>query len=287
MSSVLQGANIFAFGQALGYLSPLGPRHRLAVPRLFRRALIKIGALLFLSNLASVFDIWFHGSSSAVSRFEQSQLPLSTATQFGKQINETRCAYYASDPTEKTDPQNPDMNLLCGLYTVDAGGDLESVPEELRTRSNSSEVNSVVFTNDQHAILAPAILSPDTTYTATTVGVQSYCERCAYSWTHVVETDGCCLVSITARCVNPSNRSQASWTFGTPWFDCTGNPPVMVNNSILEAGDYGDIFGVVDATGSITYSASEQAYMAANTKYVRPRTVSGQHFSRFTLQQSL
>ncbi|KAG8867772.1 hypothetical protein FRB97_002957, partial [Tulasnella sp. 331] len=176
--SIIQGANLTVFAQSLYHLSPFNKqrkRTRLTVPQILAHALLVLGLLLTFSNLASVFDTWLHISSSAKSVEQLYPRPFSDTTLFGKQINETQCAYYATNPAGVTDPVHPDLPQLCGLYIPGVADDVYSAPEGLRAVYNSSESNRVAFTEDRHAILVPASFPADVQYIASTVGVFSTC----------------------------------------------------------------------------------------------------------------
>ncbi|KAG8873858.1 hypothetical protein FRB97_006379, partial [Tulasnella sp. 331] len=225
--SIVQGANLFVFFQSLHHLLPSNKRKRLPVPHILAHALLVVALLLTFSSLASGFDTWLHVSSSANIIEVFHPRPLSDVTLFGKQINETQCAYYATNPAGVTDPVHPDLPQLCGLYVPGAINDLYSAAEGLRTLYNASESNRVAFTQDRHAILVPASFPSDVQYTASTVGVLSTCQ------------------SITSRCVNPANHTAPS-VEALPWLNCTGSPPVDIDNSLLQ---YYNVFGIVNATG--------------------------------------
>ncbi|KAG8849139.1 hypothetical protein FRB96_000925 [Tulasnella sp. 330] len=225
--SIVQGANLFVFFQSLHHLLPSNKRKRLPVPHILAHALLVVALLLTFSSLASGFDTWLHVSSSANIIEVFHPRPLSDVTLFGKQINETQCAYYATNPAGVTDPVHPDLPQLCGLYVPGAINDLYSAAEGLRTLYNTSESNRVAFTQDRHAILVPASFPSDVQYTASTVGVLSTCQ------------------SITSRCVNPANHTAPS-VEALPWLNCTGSPPVDIDNSLLQ---YYNVFGIVNATG--------------------------------------
>ncbi|KAG8887515.1 hypothetical protein FRB98_009478 [Tulasnella sp. 332] len=174
--SIVQGANLSVFFQSLHHLLPSNKRKRLPVPHILAHALLVVALLLTFSSLASGFDTWLHVSSSANIIEVFHPRPLSDVTLFGKQINETQCAYYATNPAGVTDPVHPDLPQLCGLYIPGAIDDLYSAAEGLRTLYNASESNRVAFTQDRHAILVPASFPSDVQYTASTVGVLSTCQ---------------------------------------------------------------------------------------------------------------
>ncbi|KAG8886932.1 hypothetical protein FRB98_000760 [Tulasnella sp. 332] len=221
------------FAESLYHLSPFAQRRkhqRIPVPPTLTHALLILGLLLTLSNLALVFDTWLHTSSSAKTVELLHPHPVSDATLFGKQINETLCAYYATNPAGATDPLHPDLPQLCGLYVPGLTDDSYSIPEGLLTLSNSSKWNRVAFTQDRHAILIPTSLPSDVQYVANTVGVFSACS------------------SITARCINPENHTT-SLIDGLPWLNCTGSPLVDVDSSLLNSQSGLELFGVVNATG--------------------------------------
>lgn len=102
---------------------------------------------------------------------------MSSATQFGQQINETQCAFYANQFAGSTDAQVPDTDQLCGLIFPDAIMDDLSYAPGVQTLSNTSSITRVAFTQDRHAIMIPAVLPPSLSYTATTIGLHSSCQR--------------------------------------------------------------------------------------------------------------
>ncbi|KAG8844795.1 hypothetical protein FRB96_002823 [Tulasnella sp. 330] len=232
--SIFQGANFTVFAQSLHHLSPFTRRStrrkRLPTPHILAHALLVLALLLTFSSLASVFDTWLHVSSSAKNVELFHPHPPSDATLFGKQINETQCVYYATNPAEVTDPLHPDLPELCGLYIPGVADDVYSAPEGIWTVFNSSESSRVVFTQDRHAILVPASFPSDVQYIASTVGVFSDCQ------------------SITSRCVNPENHTAPSID-ALPWFNCTGSPLVDIDNSLLNPSTGPALFGVVNSTG--------------------------------------
>lgn len=70
--------------------------------------------------------------------------------------------------------------------------------------------------------------------------------------------------------MNPANTSQAEAkyeaTYGVPWFNCTGEPPVQFSNTLLQ--DYVWFIGVVDSSGVIADGDSYMPWMAVDAKYV-------------------
>jgi hypothetical protein len=141
--------------------------------------------MLFLSYLASGFDTWLHISGE--SAFVEAETPIlgSGGSPFGRQINQTRCEYFARNSSQDLGP-NPDLLDLCGIFKTlpnntrfgyDAPDTSASSPEASLTLSNSSYSNFVALTDDQHAIMVPPDLPLDVMFNATTVGVKSECRR--------------------------------------------------------------------------------------------------------------
>lgn len=182
LTSVLQSANILGWIKVCSHLLRLtknSKRHTLPPPRLVTQAISSLSLLLVLSYLTSAFDIWLHASSQGYNAVTSQPTSVSENSWFGRQINETRCTYYADVLAGQTGSQ------LCGLLTdfahVDSGlnlypNDTSSIGEASRTLTNTSEVNQVVFTSDQEAILVPATIPSAISYEATTVGVMTSCQ---------------------------------------------------------------------------------------------------------------
>lgn len=179
---MLQSGNILGWLRVCTHLLQLtkdSKRHILSPPRLLTRAISTLGILLTLSYLTSAFDIWLHASSEAHIISTSKPQTLSNDTLFGKQINETRCSYYAELWADEP------YNQLCGLMTnfthrdVAAGvwpNDQMSISEAARTLTNTSESNMIAFTDQQEAILVPSYISTNMSFDATTVGVRTTCQ---------------------------------------------------------------------------------------------------------------
>ena len=137
------------------------------------QSIFLLGLFLVSSYAVAAFDTWLHLSSSAISITQLH--PLSSSVRaYGKQINETQCA------ESYTKNQMPLTQSLCELVSDNDDAFGFSAPEGLRTVSNSSDSNQVAYTDDQHAILVPSSLdiNPNISYSASTYGVQTSCERC-------------------------------------------------------------------------------------------------------------
>lgn len=151
-------------------------RQTLSRPHILTRAVFILGALLTLSNLASIFDTWFHASSAPAPFTRQIPYPVSGTTLFGRQINATQCAYYSTKFARSNYTGLPDIDQLCGLVLPDKDAFDLSYSQGLQTLSNTSTTTRVAFTQDRHAIMVP-VDWPQTSYIADTIGVQSSCER--------------------------------------------------------------------------------------------------------------
>jgi len=129
------------------------------------------------------------------------------------------------------------VDNVCGINMFDAtDGFSYSAPEALRTLTNSSSQNKVVFTDDQTAILAPFDSPGDASYVAPTVGVNSACQ------------------SITHQCVY---NNSGYWGGGSgPFWNCTGQPLLNISwyeAALAVAGPATDLrpFGVVNTTNGM------------------------------------
>jgi hypothetical protein len=166
-------------------LTKSGKRQWISTSRLLTHSVITLGITLFLSYLASGFDTWLHISGE--SSFVEAGTPIlgSVGSPFGRQINQTRCEYFAQNSSRDLGP-NPDLLDLCGIFKTlptdgvfgnDGPDTSASSAEAGLTLSNSSHSNLVVLTDDQHAIMVPPDLPLDVMFNATTVGVKSECRR--------------------------------------------------------------------------------------------------------------
>lgn len=206
--SLCNGANLPALFSSLRYIFRLNnnvANKRLETPRPLRISIIILFSLLASTYLSTAADAWLHASSSSVnlvSIVPYSDIELATIPRnFGRQINSTLC-----DPT-RYNPGTVGQDT-CGLVSGGSIGDGKTRGEGLRVVSNSSSLHSVVFTNDQIAILVPQSLPDNTTYTAQTLGVRSQCASCVtFENLLIVLTY---LVSMTKECLAPNNST------GTP-----------------------------------------------------------------------
>lgn len=186
--STIQGANVLAWFASWSHISRFTKTSRqqsLKVPKVVKHTVHTLGLLLSLSYLASGFDIWLHASSAAVLITVESPYASPGGAHLGKTINETRCEYYADNLPSLLE-SDPEIQKLCGLLVTLAPDSpigipdaWNSLPEGFRTLSNTSIGNSVVFTDDQHAILVNASNSLALNYEAYTVGVHVSCQRYA------------------------------------------------------------------------------------------------------------
>lgn len=182
MISAIQGASAISWARAQLHLSRRTAESKAQIiptPRLLSKAISVLGLLLFFSYGVSLLDTWLHLSTSAAFFISTSPYPVNARTDFGKQINKTLCEDMTDFTTPYDDSTPATYGNVCGLFI---GGQLQytvSAPEGIRTLSNSSVLNKVAFANDATAIVAPAYLptSQNVTYTASTVGVSSVCQR--------------------------------------------------------------------------------------------------------------
>lgn len=176
--SLCNGANLPALFSSLRYIFRLNNsvvNKRLETPRPLRISIIILFSLLASTYLSTAADAWLHASSSSINLFSiipYGHTELATMQRnFGRQINSTLC-----DPA-RYNPGSPSQ-YTCGLVSGGSIGDGKTRTEGLRVVSNSSSLHSVVFTNDQIAILVPQSLPDNTTYTAQTLGIRSQCASC-------------------------------------------------------------------------------------------------------------
>jgi hypothetical protein len=172
--SICNAANFGAAFDSATYLLGSDKREqyrKLPTPPLLRRSLIILIALLMLSYITSGADAWFHATSKAIAIPFISQY--SGAMDFAREINSTMCD---QDWTSRGAP----ALATCGQLDDGSQSGLLSRPEGLRTISNSSSINRVVFTQDQTAIIVPESVPPNVTYTAETIGLKSTCAGFAF-----------------------------------------------------------------------------------------------------------
>lgn len=275
LTSILQSANILGWVKVFVHhmrLTKTSKRHVLPAPPLLTSAISTLSLLLLLSYLTSAFDVWFHASSEGYVVTTSKSQVLSDHTMFGRQINETRCAYYAN-LWANIQPDNQLCGLLTGFFHTDVGKfywppDTHSIGEASRSLTNTSSVNQVVFTSDQEAILVPAVIPPAVSFDAVTTGVKTSCKSCVPSLLSSLRPLlTLALIRITNQCIDPTQEPPFA-----PIFNCTGEPRVIVNNSIVQEyyAEFSNlIYGVIDPEGYMSgVSSPEWSFQAANAKSV-------------------
>ncbi|KAG8983497.1 hypothetical protein FRB90_005999, partial [Tulasnella sp. 427] len=169
--SVLQGANIIAWFKVRWHLlrgTREGKRQTLQPAPILTRAVTVLGFLLFLSYATTGLDTWLHLSSKATPIAHMTSYSGSAIPEYGKQLNETRCAEHAQLDPVYGDTCFQEMSIHDAFAY--------SIPEGLQTLTNTSETNLVATTDDgEMAIITPAFIEKDVMYEATTVGVGSTC----------------------------------------------------------------------------------------------------------------
>ncbi|KAG9011455.1 hypothetical protein FRB94_008286 [Tulasnella sp. JGI-2019a] len=244
--SALQGANPVAYVKARLHISQVTKESKaqtLSSPHILRRAVSVLGTLLFFSYAIHLLDTWLHVSSRAAFFTSTTPYPSSLRSDFGRQVNMTRCT---ADSAPYDDSTQATYNSVCGLVI---GGQIQfqaSVPEGLRTLSNSSTSNKVALADDATAMLVPSYVIPsdNVRYSALTVGVLSSCQ------------------SVTSQCVYQDQGGNWGSEVG-PNIRCTGTPLLNITSTS------GTTFGVVDpASGNL----SNGAYLLNTTSYEMAKT---------------
>ncbi|KAF7982208.1 hypothetical protein HWV62_29392 [Athelia sp. TMB] len=225
LMSILQSGSIVAWLKACvmrARVTKESKRQSLPWPPLLGRAVTVIGLLLVISNGITLLDTWLHASSRAILITRTSPYASPSTANFGKAINETQCAEHTfSSPSE--------VGETCGLVSGSNGAALVGPGMGLQTLSNSSQTNSVVFTDDQYAIMVPSSLPNDTL--------------------------------LTSQCVNPNVFSPEAYLN----LSCTGYPLLKLNTTAIANGIIPS--GVVDpGTGDINDDESgTDNFVAAKT----------------------
>lgn len=155
-------------------------RQIIRTPAILSKAVFTLGLLLCFAYGITLLDTWLHVSSRSVIITQMSPYESGFRTDFGRQINVTYCTTSDEDDTVPYDASSQATpNNLCGLEQSSGRGFTESIGEGMRTLSNSSSINKVVYTDDQTAIMAPSYLLPtdNVAFEANTIGIHSACQR--------------------------------------------------------------------------------------------------------------
>ncbi|KAJ6517783.1 hypothetical protein DFH09DRAFT_1373535 [Mycena vulgaris] len=197
----------------------------LSQPPILRIAVITLALLLGLAYACHGFDTWLHVSSRAV-LFPQLKPWPGPHFMGSRALNQTACAEADKSPYDPLFPH------LCGLV-VDGGNNHElsgGLPEGIRVLNNASDLNAVVFTNDNIAIVVPTAsqIPESIQWIGNTVGVRSTCR------------------SITADCVDVADPGPEAFVD----FNCP--PSSSINNTVLTPHEEGFSypFGIVDSQGN-------------------------------------
>ncbi|TFK38978.1 hypothetical protein BDQ12DRAFT_722828 [Crucibulum laeve] len=164
---ILSSANIAALFSSMKSIHSARSKSRLSTPPMLRHSMMLLFIFLCTSYVISAADAWLHASSKAITLESTTAYIGSSPELFGRAMNTTRCdrSRYTSALTQNT----------CGLLSGGSGGDGRARMEGLRTISNSSSMNRVMYADDRTAILVPQSLPSNITYTATTLGVKASC----------------------------------------------------------------------------------------------------------------
>lgn len=137
-----------------------------------------LAALILLTYLITMSDVWLHASSFPVAVHRYTPLIDPTTgilprnIDWGRYYNFTRCDALNADPNVQDFTK-----ASCGQQWGGSTGNGPWLMEGLRMLSNSSDFNQVMYTNDSMVIIVPADLPKNITYKAPTFGVQTQCRR--------------------------------------------------------------------------------------------------------------
>ncbi|KZT53423.1 hypothetical protein CALCODRAFT_51098 [Calocera cornea HHB12733] len=137
-----------------------------------------VGALLALSYISTIFQLWLNDTTRASFAYLESDGEPSTEG-FARQVNQTMCDDYAAAYADSWAGDYAYLTSLCGLQfavedrTSDDQMFFLSASAGSRILSNSSLRNQVVFADDQQALLVDTAVNAS--YTGTTLGVSSQC----------------------------------------------------------------------------------------------------------------
>ncbi|KAF7345593.1 hypothetical protein MVEN_01578100 [Mycena venus] len=230
LMTVLSKGNLSGLWTGIACACAIGGEKRkappLSQPPILRLAVITLALLLGLAYACQGFDTWLHVSSRAV-LFPQLKPWPGPQFMASRAINQTACAEPDIFPFDPLSPH------LCGLV-VEAGANSEmagGLPEGIRVLNNASELNAVVFTNDNIVIVVPpASQIPESIqWIGNTVGVRSTCR------------------SITADCVDIADPGPEAFLE----FNCP--PSSSINNTALNLGStigFSYPFGIIDSQGN-------------------------------------
>ncbi|KAF9001721.1 hypothetical protein BDQ17DRAFT_1490130 [Cyathus striatus] len=176
--SILNSANIPSLFFALLYFLGFGQTQQqknFSAPSILRRSTAFLFISLLTTYLITGSDAWLHVTSKAV--IIESILPYRNhnssliSEPLGRAINQTQCdmAQVLAGPLSPYAPS-------CGQLSGGSGGDGVTKVPGLRTLSNSSSTHRIVFANDQTAIVVPATIPSNISYTAPTIGIKSSCK---------------------------------------------------------------------------------------------------------------
>lgn len=178
LMSMCDGAGISSLLGSVKYLlkKPTSG-HNILQPPILRQAIAFLGSMLAITYLTAAADSWLHASSKSVIIPFTSTYRSLIVPDFGREINNTMCALAQGNDTNTVMPVN---SASCGLVNGGSGGSGMTLGEGLRVVSNTSSLHSVVFADDQTALVVPQNLPSNISYSARTLGVKSQC----VSWVH-------------------------------------------------------------------------------------------------------
>ncbi|CAK5279169.1 unnamed protein product [Mycena citricolor] len=214
---VLRSGDIAALLAGLRYMS--SDKRSSYRPPIFRYALGVLGLTLGLAYTFVVVLIIFGGVSHALS-FSQVGAYSGSWPKFSRQINATACATTAGAVVAGIN--------FCGLYATGTNPFGASLPEGLRTLTNTSLTNAVGIANDGTALIIPASLPVNLAFYASTYGISTSCQ------------------SVTQQCVSSASNSSN--------FLALSCPPSVAFDAAYNTTTGSYPFGIIDPSGTV-YSA--------------------------------